>query len=58
MQSKKTKINNIKVVYWFNHRDEARLTLKWDKNEIIFLGESAIAQLTEWLEKRRFHSTP
>ena len=58
MHSKRTRINDIKVKYWFNHKKDSRLTLNWDSNEITFLGESAIIKLMEWLEKRRFHQSP
>lgn len=53
IDSKETKINDIKVKYWFNHKKEARLTLNWDKNEVTLLGESAIVVLHAWLDKRR-----
>lgn len=57
MESRKTKINDISVKYWFNFEKEARLTLNWEKNQITFLGEDAVISLIEWLKKRRFHST-
>lgn len=57
ISSKKTRINDIRVKYWFNDDKEARLTLKWREQEITFLGEDAIIDLQGWLEKRRYHMT-
>ena len=58
MRGKKTEINNVQVEYWFNHKKEARLTLKWIENEVTFLGEKHIKALEEFLSRRRVHMNP
>ncbi len=57
ISSKKTRINDVGVKYWFNDDKEARLTFKWGECEVTFLGEDAIIDLQRWLEKRRYHMT-
>jgi hypothetical protein len=57
ISSKKTKIDDVRVKYWFNDDKEARLTLNWREQEVTFLGEDAIISLMGWLEKRRYRMT-